>query len=52
MDGFIYILDSSDQFPVHSHFLKVVSSLLVQFVTRTVAQMAPQIVSSGAIWCI
>ena len=38
MVRFIYI---RDQILVHSHF-DLVSSVLVQFATRTVAQMAPQ----------
>ena len=37
------------QILVHTHF-DLVSSVLVQFATRTIAQMAPQMMSSVAIW--
>ena len=40
--GLIYILDSSNSI-VHSHF-DLVSLLLVQFATRTVSQMATQMI--------
>ena len=48
MVSFIYILDGSNSILVHLHFDQV-GLLLVHFATRTVDQIATQMISSVAI---